>query len=76
MQEPVEQCRRERAIVVEDFGPVLGVVLNNSDGTFSINVTARDAFAEKRITYRGESSSCTNGSNLDNSDGTAHASCG
>ena len=52
------------------------VDLNNSDGTFSINVTARDAFAEEQITYRGESSSCTNGSNLDNSDGAAHASCG
>ena len=31
---------------------------------------------EKRITYLGESNSCTNRSNLDNSDGTAHASCG
>ena len=52
------------------------VVLNNSDDTFSINVTTRDAFAEDRILYRGESSSCTNRSNLDNSDDTAMASCG
>ena len=55
---------------------IRGVVLNNSDDTFSINVTARDAFAEERITNLGELSSCTNRSNLDNSDGTAHASCG
>ena len=33
-------------------------------------MTARDAFAEERITYLDESSSCTNRSNLDNSDGT------
>ena len=52
------------------------VVLNNSDDTFSINVTTRDAFAEDRILYGGESSSCTNRSNLDNCDDTAIASCG
>ena len=51
-------------------GDIVSHDLNKSDGTFSINVTARDAFAEERITYRGESSSCTNRSNLDNSDGT------
>ena len=75
------QSSRQRAEPLLGGGVVAepvpySVVLNNSDGTFSINVTARDAFAEERITYRGESSSCTNGSNLDNSDGTAHASCG
>ena len=34
-------------------------------------MTTREAFAEDRITYRGESSSCTNRSNLDNCDDTA-----
>ena len=68
--------RQLREVVLRQTYRPGDVVLNNSDDTFSINVTTRDAFAEDRILYRDESSSCTNRSNLDNSDDTATASCG